>query len=407
MTRTLRLSALALAALLGACKKEEPPPAAPATPPAQQQQPQAEAKPAEPPKAKTHKIGLVVDLGGRGDHSFNDAALRGLETWAAGKKYEGGQYVAASPEEIKASITSDLTNLQPPITPQPIEPQVIQSKSPEDYEPNLQLLVDQGVDLTIGNGFLLEPAVETVAKANPNAKFLLVDSVLLDAENKPYSLPNVRTVTFKENEGSFLVGALAGLVSKTGKVGFVGGMEVPIIKKFEAGYRAGVKTTNPKAETGLMAVYTGSFNNVAAGKQVAQDLIKKGADVIFQAAGADGLGVIQAVKEAKAAGKNVYVIGVDSDQSHVAPEVVLTSMLKHLDLAIYTASRDLAEGKFAAGDVTLGLKEGGVGYADVRVDFPGKAEALQKVEALRQRVISGEIQVPASKEELSSFKATP
>jgi basic membrane protein A len=407
MTRTLRLSALALVALLGACKKEEPAaPAAPATPPAQQQ-PQAEAKPPEPPKAKTFKVGLVVDLGGRGDHSFNDAALRGLETWAAGKKYEGGQYVPASPEEIKATITSDLTNIQPPITPLPIEPQVIQSKSPEDYEPNLQLLVDQGVDLTIGNGFLLEPAVETVAKANPKAQFLLVDSVLLDAEFKPFSLPNVRTITFKENEGSFLVGALAGLVSKTGKVGFVGGMEVPIIKKFEAGYRAGVKTTNPKAEAGLMAVYTGSFNNVAAGKQVAQDLIKKGADVIFQAAGADGLGVIQAVKEAKAAGKNVYVIGVDSDQSHVAPEVVLTSMLKHLDLAIYTATRDLAEGKFAAGDQTLGLKEGGVGYADVRVDFPGKAEAIQKVEALRQRINSGEIKVPSSKEELSAFKATP
>jgi len=406
MTQTLRLSALALVALLGACKKEETPAPAPAAPPAQQQ-PQAEAKPPEPPKAKTFKVGLVVDLGGRGDHSFNDAALRGLETWAAGKKYEGGQYVAATPEEIKQSITSDLASLQPPITALPIEPQVIQSKSPEDYEPNLQLLVDQGVDLTIGNGFLLEPAVETVAKANPKAKFLLVDSVLLDPDFKPYSLPNVRTITFKEHEGSFLVGALAGLVSKTGKVGFVGGMEVPIIKKFEAGYRAGVKTTNPKAEATMMAVYTGSFNNVAAGKQAAQDLIKKGADVIFQAAGADGLGVIQAVKEAKAAGKKVYVIGVDSDQSHVAPEVVLTSMLKHLDLAIYTASRDLAEGKFAAGDETLGLKEGGVGYADVRLDFPGKAEALQKVEALRQRINSGEIKVPASKEELSAFKATP
>ncbi|HYH96259.1 BMP family ABC transporter substrate-binding protein [Hyalangium sp.] len=404
MTQTLRLSALALVALLGACKKEEPP--AP-TAPAEQKQPQAEAKPPPPPAPKTFKVGLVVDLGGRGDHSFNDAALRGLETWAAGKKYEGGQYVPASPEEIKASITSDLINLQPPITAQPVEPQVIQSKSPEDYEPNLQLLVDQPVDLVIGNGFLLEPAVETVAKANPSAKFLLVDSVLLDSENKPYSLPNVRTVTFQEHEGSFLVGALAGLVSKTGKVGFVGGMEVPIIKKFEAGYRAGVKTTNPKAEKTLMAVYTGSFNNVAAGKQVAQDLIKKGADVIFQAAGADGLGVIQAVKEAKAAGKTVYVIGVDSDQSHVAPEVVLTSMLKHLDLAIYTASRDLAEGKFSAGDQTLGLKEGGVGYADVRVDFPGKAEALQKVEALRQRINSGEIKVPATKEELSAFQATP
>ncbi len=406
MTQTLRLSALALVALLGACKKEEPTPA-PAAPPAQPQQQAAEAKPPPPPTPKTYKVGLVVDLGGRGDHSFNDAALRGLETWAAGKKYEGGNYVAASPEEIKMTITSDLSNLQPPITPQPIEPQVIQSKSPEDYEPNLQLLVDQPVDLVIGNGFLLEPAVETVAKKNANAKFLLVDSVLLDAENKPYSLPNVRTVVFKENEGSFLVGALAGLVSKSGKIGFVGGMEVPIIKKFEAGYRAGVRTTNPKAEKGLMAVYTGSFNNVAAGKQVAQDLIKKGADVIFQAAGADGLGVIQAVKEAKAAGKNVYVIGVDSDQSHVAPEVVLTSMLKHLDLAIYNASRDLAEGKFSAGDQTLGLKEGGVGYADVRLDFPGKAEALQKVEALRQRINSGEIKVPSTKEELTAFQVTP
>lgn len=399
MTQTLRLSALALVALLGACKKEQPTPA-PADP-AQQQQPQAEAKP------KTYKVGLVVDLGGRGDHSFNDAALRGLELWAAGKKYEGGGYVAASPEEIKQSITSDLDNLQPPITPQPIEPQVIQSKSPEDYEPNLQLLVDQPVDLIIGNGFLLEPAVETVAKKNPSAKFLLVDSVLLDAENKPYTLPNVRTVTFKANEGSFLVGALAGLVSKTGKVGFVGGMELSLIKAFEAGFRAGVRSTNPNAEKSLMAVYTGSFNNVAAGKQVAQDLLKKGADVIFQAAGSDGLGVIQAVKEAKAAGKEVYVIGVDSDQSHVAPEVVLTSMLKHLDVAIYNACRDVAEGKFTSGDVTLGLKEGGVGYADVRLDFPGKAEALQKVEALRQRINAGELNVPSSMEELTAFQSAP
>jgi basic membrane protein A and related proteins len=404
MTQTLRLSALALVALLGACKKEEPTPA-PAAP--AQQPDQAAAKPTPPAMPKTYKVGLVVDLGGRGDHSFNDAALRGLETWAAGKKYEGGNYVAATPEEIKASITSDLANLNPPITPQPIEPQVIQSKSPEDYEPNLQLLVDQPVDLVIGNGFLLEPAVETVAKKNPKSKFLLVDSVLLDAENKPYTLPNVRTVTFKANEGSFLVGAMAGLVSKTGKVGFVGGMELSLIKAFEAGYRAGVRTTNPNAEKGLMSVYTGSFNNVAAGKQVAQDLLKKGADVIFQAAGADGLGVIQAVKEAKVAGKTVYVIGVDSDQSHVAPEVVLTSMLKHLDVAIYNACHDVAQEKFTSGDVTLGLKEGGVGYAEVRMDFPGKAEAIQKVEALRQRINSGEIKVPTSMEELTAFQATP
>jgi basic membrane protein A and related proteins len=168
-----------------------------------------------------------------------------------------------------------------------------------------------------------------------------------------------------------------------------------------------VKMTNPKAAEGLLAVYTGSFDNVAVGKQVAQDLLKKGADIIFQAAGADGLGVIQAVKEAKAEGKSVYVIGVDSDQSHVAPEVVLTSMLKHVDLAIYEACRDLAQGKFASGDVVLGLKDGGVGYAEVRMDFPGKAEALQKLEALRQRVTSGELKVPGTMDELAAFQAKP
>lgn len=398
MTRTLRLSALALVALLGACKKEAPP--APAATPSQQ----AETKP-QPPAAKTHKVGLVVDVGGRGDHSFNDAALRGLETFAAGVRYEGGKYAPASAEEIKQAITPDLASMQ--ITSQAIEPLVIQSKAPEDYEPNLQLLVEQGSELAIGNGFLLENAVEAVAKKNPNNKFLLVDSVLLDDKFNPYTLPNVRTVTFKANEGSFLVGALAGLASKTGKVGFVGGMEVPLIKSFEAGFRAGVKMANPKAAEGLMAVYTGSFDNVAAGKQVAQDLLKKGADVIFQAAGADGLGVIQAVKEAKAAGQTVYVIGVDSDQSHVAPEVVLTSMLKHVDLAIYNTCRDLAQGKFSSGDQVLGLKEGGVGYAEVRLDFPGKAEALQKVETLRQRINSGELKVPGTMDELSAFQATP
>jgi basic membrane protein A len=403
MTRTLRLSVLALAALFGACKKEQPPAATPPTPAAQQQQ--AEVKPA----AKTYKVGLVTDVGGRGDNSFNDAALRGLEMWAAGKKYEGGKYVPASPEELKKSMAADLQNLQPPIAPLPVEPLIIQSKSTEDYVPNLDLLVEQGVDLAVGNGFMLESAVETSAKKNTKAKFLLIDSQLLDAANgnAPYSLPNVRTVNFKEHEGSFLVGALAGLVTKSGKIGFVGGMEVPLIKRFEAGYRAGVKTTNAKAAESTLSVYTGSFDNVAAGKTVAQDLISKGVDVIFQAAGADGLGVIQAVKEARAAGKQVYAIGVDSDQAHLAPDAVLTSMLKRVDLAVYQASADVTQGKFSAGDQTLGIKEGGVGYAEVLVDFPGKAEALQKLEALRQRIISGELKVPASMDELNTYQPAP
>lgn len=398
MTRTVRLSVLAIAALLGACKKEQPSAASPAA------GQQAEGKPA----GKSYKVGLVTDVGGRGDNSFNDAALRGLEMWAAGKKYEGGKYVSLSSEEHKKSVTPDLAHLTPPIAPQPIEPMVIQSKNAEDYVPNLDLLVEQGADLAVGNGFMLESAVETSAKRHTSAKFLLIDSPLLDAGNgnKPYTLPNVRTVTFKEHEGSFLVGALAGLVTKSNKVGFVGGMEIPLIKRFEAGYRAGIKTTNPKAAETL-SVYTGSFDNVAAGKQVAQDMLNKGADVIYHAAGADGLGVIQAVKEARAAGKQVYAIGVDSDQHHLAPEAVLTSMIKHVDLAVYQAAADVAQGKFTSGDQTLGVKEGGVSYAEVRVDFPGKAEAVQKVEALRQRIVAGELKVPASIDELAAFQATP
>lgn len=393
MTRTLsRVSMLSALLLLAACKKEEP-----KASPAPQPSP-AEVKAAEPPKPKSLEVGLVTDVGGRGDHSFNDSALRGLELWGAGKKMVGGKYEPATPEELKETLQQDLAERN--ITPRDITPVILQSKVPQDYEPNLQLLVDKGAGLAIGVGFMLENAVETVARRNPNTKFLLIDSPLLSADNQPFTLPNVRTVVFREEQGSFLVGALAGLVTKSGKVGFVGGMEVPLIKKFEAGFRAGVAATNPKAT--VLANYTGSFDNVATGKQVGQDLVTKGADVVFHAAGADGLGVIQAVKEARTAGKGVYVIGVDSDQSHLAPEAVLTSMVKRVDLAVYEAVRDLADGKLEGGDVALGLKEGGVTYAPVRVDFPGKEEALKKVEELRAKIVSGQLEVPTNPSQLAA-----
>ncbi|NTX52595.1 BMP family protein [Myxococcus sp. CA039A] len=393
---TLRLQVLALTALLCACskQKEETPPSGASAPTSAQQ----EAK-------KPLPVGLVIDVGGRGDHSFNDAALRGLELWAAGKRYEGGKYVDATPDDVRKSLPGHLASIASTLQPLPIQPVVLQSKAQEDYVPNLQLLVDRGAQLTIGNGYLLANAVRSSAQENPQARFLLIDSQVLDAQGKTLRLPNVRTVLFKEHEGSFLVGALAGLVTKTNKVGFVGGIEVPLIQRFEVGYRAGVKTTKPEAAQTLMSVYTGSFNDMAAGKQVAQDLIAKGADVIFHAAGSDGIGVIQAVKEARAAGKSVYAIGVDSDQSHVAPEAILTSMLKHTDLVVYQAAKDLVDGKFTATEQVLGLKENGVAMAEVRVDFPGKAEALQKVEALRQRVVSGQLQVPSVPADLATFQA--
>ncbi|AKJ07545.1 nucleoside-binding protein [Archangium gephyra] len=391
----LRLSLLSALVLASACKKQEEtkPGAAPS----------ANAPAAAAPKPKTLKVGLVTDVGGRGDHSFNDSALRGLELWGAGKKMEGGSYKDATPEELKETLAQDLATRG--IAPVGISPVVLQSKVPEDYEPNLQTLVDEGVSLAVGVGFMLENAVETVAKRNPDAKFLLIDSPLVSADGKVYTLPNVRTVMYREEQGSFLVGALAGLASKNNKVGFVGGMEVPLIKKFEAGFRAGVAAVNPKAT--VLVNYTGSFDNVSAGKQVGQDLVNKGADIVYHAAGSDGLGVIQAVKEARAAGKPVFAIGVDSDQSHLAPEAVLTSMLKRVDLGVYEAVRDLSQGKLEGGDVMLGLKEGGVTYAPVRVEFPGKAEALQKVEELRAKIVSGELQVPSHPSQLTAAPAKP
>ncbi|MFL5319045.1 MAG: BMP family protein, partial [Myxococcaceae bacterium] len=370
--------------LVSGCKKKETPPTG------------------EGPKSL--QVGLVVDVGGRGDQSFNDSALRGLELWAAGVKFSGNGYVPAPADEISQSITPDLKDHQPKIEKVAVSPIVLNSKAQEDYEPNMDLLVQKGAGLVIGTGFMLENATEAVAKRNPNTKFLLIDSPLLDPQGKPYTLPNVKTVVFREEEGSFLVGALAGLVTKSGNVGFVGGMEIPLIKKFEAGFRAGLSVTNPDAAKKILVTYTGSFDNVQAGKQVASDLLAKGADVIFHAAGSDGVGVIQAVKEARASGKPVWVIGVDSDQSHLAPDAVLTSMVKRVDLAVYDTVRALADGKFEPGDSALGLKQQGVTYAEVRVDFPGKAEALQKVEALRQKVINGEIKVPSNVTDLAAFK---
>lgn len=382
--RTLGLACL----LLVACKKEAPP-----APPAGTPSPALEA-----PKVKALTVGLVTDVGGRGDTSFNDSALRGLEGWAANQKYVSGKYEPLTADERKALVPEAL---QATVTPVPLKPLVVQSKAQEDYQPNLQLLVDQGADLTVGVGFMLENAVETVAKENPKAKFLLIDSPILDGKGTPQALPNVRTVVFKEEEGSFLVGALAGLVAKE-KVGFVGGMEIPLIKKFEAGFRAGVKTTNPKAQ--VLVQYTGTFDNVAAGKQVGQDLVAKGCEVVFHAAGSDGNGAIQAVKEAHEAGKRVFAIGVDSDQSHLAPQAMLTSMVKRVDLVVWRAAKDLEAGAFTAGDVVLGLKDGAVGFAPVTIAFEGKEAALAQVEALRQRVVAGELKVPSNLAELEGFK---
>jgi basic membrane protein A len=332
-----------------------------------------------------HTVGLALDVGGRGDQSFNDGALRGLEEMAAGLRYTAHGY-----EPLPGAHA---LSIPPPL--------VLSGKAQEDYEPNLQLLVDQGSELVIAVGFMMEPAVRAVAARNPKAKFLLLDSPVLDAAGKPAVLPNVRAVVFRENEGAFLAGALAGLLTKSGHLGFVGGIQVPLIRKFEAGYRAGARQVNAKAD--VLVAYTGSFDDEKKGVETGQDLYGRGCDIIFHGAGLDGLGVIKAAQQA---GK--LVIGVDSDQSQVAPHNVLTSMVKRVDLAVYGAVKDVLEGRFTGGDVALGLKEDGVGLlpvGDVPVDASRRAAAEAEVERLKQEIVSGRIVAPATLDELAKFAA--
>lgn len=344
------------------------------------------------------KIGLVTDVGGRGDQSFNDSALRGLEQWAANREYTPGGYRPLTAEARERTIPRELSSKN--IAPLDIVPVVLHAKQQEDYESNLQLLLDDGVQLAMGVGFMLENAVESAARKNPNAHFLLVDSPILNASGQSYELSNVKTVTFREHEGAFLIGAIAGLVTKTEKIGFVGGMQLPLIRRFEIGFRAGVQATNPRAAGQMLIAYTGSFNRVDAGKQVAQDMFAKGADVVFHAAGGDGLGVIAAAKEA-----GRFAIGCDSDQHAVAPEAVLTSLIKRVDLAVYEAVAQASRGEFKPGHTEMGLAEGGLGYAPIRSSKFSLAERemlAKQIHILEQQIISGSIRVPATIEELNA-----
>jgi basic membrane protein A len=347
-------------------------------------------------KQAEHTIGLALDVGGRGDQSFNDGALRGLEAMAAGLRYTARGYQPLPDAEYEK------LELHPPHLPIP-PPLVLSGKAQEDYEPNLQLLVDQGAELVIAVGFMMEPAVRAVSARNPAEKFLLIDSPVLDGSGKPITVPNVRAVVFRENEGSMLAGALAGELTRSGKIGFVGGMQLPLIRKFEAGYRAGARAVNPQAQ--VLVAYTGTFDDEKKGIEVGQDLYARGCDIVFHGAGLDGLGVIKAAQQA---GK--LVIGVDSDQSHVAPHNVLTSMVKHADLAVYLAVKDVLEGRFAGGDVVLGLREGGVGLAPAGGDAIAaitpemRSAALADVERLRAAIIAGRVRPPATLDELARFK---
>ena len=245
-------------------------------------------------------------------------------------------------------------------------------------EQSVRRMAEKGASPIISVGFSQASAVEKVAKEFPKLNFAIVDMVV-DA-------PNVQSVVFKEQEGSFLVGAMAAMASKTGKVGFVGGMDIPLIRRFGCGYEQGAKFANAKAE--VFANMTGTtgaaWNDPARGGELAKAQFAKGADVVFAAAGATGMGVYQAAKDS---GK--LAIGVDSNQNHLQPGTMLTSMLKRVDVAVYNVSKG-----FKPGMTVLGLKEGGVDFAmDENNAKLVSADMKKKVDAAKADIISGKIKV--------------
>src|SRR5262249_26053299 len=283
------------------------------------------AKKTEQPAAKpaSFKVGLVFDVGGRGDKSFNDAAYAGLDS---AKKSLGADFEVNEPGEGG------------------------------DRESALRQFAAGSDSIIFGVGFLFSDDVKTVAKDFPNKHFACIDMNVAPGETLP---PNVVAVKFKEEEGSYLVGALSGLLTKTHTVGFLGGMQIPLIKKFEAGYRAGVAKVSPK--TKVLVKYAGAtgqaFKDPTKGKELGLAMYSDGADIVFHASGSTGLGLFEAAKE-----KNALAIGVDSDQTDV-PGHVLTSMVKRVDVAVYDTIKESMNGQFPGGQaLVFGLKEKGVGY---------------------------------------------
>ena len=274
---------------------------------------------AAPVMAADIQPAILYDLGGKFDKSFNEAAYAGAEKF---KKDAGIDY------------------------------RDFEIQNDAQREQALRNFARRGNSPIVAIGFTQASSVEKVAKEFPNLKFAIVDMVV--------DLPNVRSIVFKEQEGSYLVGVLAAMASKSHKVGFVGGMDIPLIRKFACGYVGGVKAVDAKAEVfqNMTGTTGAAWNDPVKGGELAKSQIDRGADVIYHAAGGTGLGVLQAAADAGKLG-----IGVDSNQNHLHPGKVLTSMTKRVDVAIYDVFKDAKDDKWTAGVKVLGLKEGGVGWA--------------------------------------------
>jgi basic membrane protein A len=364
------------------------------------------------------KIGLVTDVGGRGDQSFNDSALRGLEIWAAKKSFvKGGGYTAMTDAVYKQSLADNAPDLSDRgiVALTNVVPVILESKEQTDYIPNLtKLAEDEGCKLIIGVGFMLADAIYQVAKDHPNVKFMLIDSVPSDPTTfAPLpTLPNLVDFLFKEEQCGFLVGAIAGYATKANKIGYIGGMPVPPVQRYEAGFFAGIKTTNKTAYgtdgKNVPDVYAGSFTDQSAGKLIAQTMIGQKCDILFHAAGATGNGMFEAIKEAGGPAKGLWGIGVDVDMGknpNLYPAGTLTSALKHVDFATYISVKSIVDGTFTPGVITLSLRNGGVGWAQGNVSKVLSAAQITKINALRQAIIDGKITPPEDPTKVPAWTA--
>ena len=295
------------------------------------------------------KVGIVTDVGGVNDGSFNQSAWEGLQR---------------AEQELG------------------IEAKYLESKTDADYKPNIETFVDEDYDLIICIGYALADALKAESASNPDVKFAIVDDASLA------DVSNVTSLMFEQAQVSYLAGYVAGKTSKSNTVGIVLGMATDLMNQFGYGYTAGVLDANASAK--VLQANANSFADTATGKTAANNMVTNGADVIFQVAGGTGLGVIDACKEAK-----IWAIGVDSDQSSIAPETILTSAMKRVDNAVFDVTKELVEGKLEGGVKTYTLADEGVDLAPGTENI--NPEVVKEVEELKKKIVSGDLKVPNNK----------
>lgn len=302
-------------------------------------------------------IAMITDVAGVNDQSFNQSAWEGLQR---------------AEKELGVNV------------------KYLESRQDSDYATNIETLVDEDVDLILGVGSKLAPSIEEGAKQYPEQKFVLVDEALSD------EITNVKSILFNAQESAYLAGLVAGKMTKTNNVGFIGGMDLPVIDTFKYGYMAGVKEANPNVQ--IQTQTANSYTDQAKGKAIANQMFTKGADIIFTAAGDVGTGAIEAAKEV---GK--YSIGSDRDQSDLAPETVITSAIKRVDVGVYETVKEYVEGSFAGGStVVYGLEQDAVGIPESTKNLVSQ-DIIDYVNEATEKLKSGELKAPKNEEEYNAM----